>query len=114
MHAGDGQRRFQGGVEKKPLVTVGGFQDNQSRPQLPHAFDQLRDPRGIAGEDDNLGLALDGQIELVLGDIDAQIEHRRVHIGNGSHVGPFLQMRACVRGKQRLSRLFGLRDTRSA
>ena len=70
LHAGDGQCRIEGGVEKKLLVTAGGFQDDQSRPQLPHVFDQLRDPGGIVGENDNPGLALDGQIELVFGDIN--------------------------------------------
>ena len=111
LHAGNGQSSVQGGVEDGPLVAAGGFHDNQGGTQLPQAFDQLRDSRRIVDEDDNLGLALDGQIEFVFGDINAQIRHRRVHIGTGSHVGPFLQMRAWLQKNQRLSRLFG-RETR--
>ena len=110
LHAGDGQSCVQGGVQNRPLVAAGGFHHDQGRTQLPQALDQLRDARGIVGEQDNVGLALDGQIELVLGDIDPRVELRG--LGNRSHVDPFLRMRACQR--QRLNRLFGLRDTRSA
>ena len=72
-------------------------------------FHELRDSAGVVGEGGDNFLAIDTQVEFLLGDVDAQVRGSDI---NRSHGNPFLQMRACF--EQRLIRLFGLRDTRPA
>ena len=113
LDACDREVAVQGGVEDRAFVSAGGFQDDEGGMEWFESIQERDDAGGIVGEGLDRVDAVDGEVELVLGDVDAQVDGGRS--GGLSHVCcPSLRMRACEGRSQRLSRLFGLLDTASA
>jgi len=112
---GNRQLGIKQGCNQRPLESAGGFDDDQDGLERLHQLNEAPKAAGLIVEGDDLVGIGSGQVEFVLGDVDANEESNdRLRDGSGVSHGrsPFLQMRASADpGGGELLRLFGRSDT---